>query len=625
MADAASHPGVRSLLARFENHNQNSETSPPSRGRSPVGSDTPGSRPLSKVRASFVAVDRVAQSPSGLRKTASGAESPARLRSPFSPGIAKNGDDLSVANEPELSRKTTQNGNLEGAESSTSSESTRNKSGNETEDRTKATAAKLEPGPLLNNKPTMAENGPIKGPAVAEVAAVVPVQRGPGKPNTKVAAPGSSPAPHAKVDSAVKHSSKSTASSAQKLPAASKTARLSKATASNATMKESGKEAPAATSQQSSRGLAKSHLTQTTTRPARSSTPSRDLSSSTAANASPASKHVTKSPMQTTRLPNSSTLPALSSTAKGHTQSRSPTRITVPGSLNRKPSTLKGSATTTTSTTASGTAAHPTRAVTPTKQALRKQGSRVSLPHPSATERPHSRVSTSGASKPLDEGFLARMMRPTASSASKTHERLDVKSPPRSKAVHDSKKPEGKTAKIAAEKVLPAERVEDKIDGRLSNSTSQLSHEKQSQVFENKTSVGDHQPAIVPTVDLETAKPTESGEVAVPVLAVSSEDISSDVADQEATEALQNENSVSEPKSEAEHEHEHEPEPEPEPQCEPEAESHQDTIENDLTAPATLLSERDSGAVDAISCHVRDTEVPASIEPVDAAASTDHQ
>lgn len=39
------------------------------------------------------------------------------------------------------------------------------------------------------------------------------------------------------------------------------------------------------------------------------------------------------------------------------------------------------------------------------------------------------------SSKVVDEGFLARMMRPTASSASKAHEKVEVKSPPRSSRV----------------------------------------------------------------------------------------------------------------------------------------------------------------------------------------------
>jgi len=47
-------------------------------------------------------------------------------------------------------------------------------------------------------------------------------------------------------------------------------------------------------------------------------------------------------------------------------------------------------------------------------------------------------VSTAGSKAP-DEGFLARMMRPTASSASKTHEKVEPKTPPKKTAISKSR------------------------------------------------------------------------------------------------------------------------------------------------------------------------------------------
>jgi hypothetical protein len=47
----------------------------------------------------------------------------------------------------------------------------------------------------------------------------------------------------------------------------------------------------------------------------------------------------------------------------------------------------------------------------------------------SAYDSPKSRAST--ASRTPDDSFLARMMRPTASTASKAHEKVQVSSPPR--------------------------------------------------------------------------------------------------------------------------------------------------------------------------------------------------
>ena len=58
MSKSRSPSGVASLRARFEQNQQDNNTSPPSRGRSPTGSTaSDASRPLSKVRTSFVAVE----------------------------------------------------------------------------------------------------------------------------------------------------------------------------------------------------------------------------------------------------------------------------------------------------------------------------------------------------------------------------------------------------------------------------------------------------------------------------------------------------------------------------------------------------------------------------------------
>jgi hypothetical protein len=77
----------------------------------------------------------------------------------------------------------------------------------------------------------------------------------------------------------------------------------------------------------------------------------------------------------------------------------------------------------------SSLSSRPPRASTAsTTSTLAKKASRASLAN--GHDRPKSRVSTS---KP-DEGFLARMMRPTASSAQKTHDKVPT-SPPRAKRV----------------------------------------------------------------------------------------------------------------------------------------------------------------------------------------------
>jgi hypothetical protein len=69
----------------------------------------------------------------------------------------------------------------------------------------------------------------------------------------------------------------------------------------------------------------------------------------------------------------------------------------------------------------------PRASISSTSATLTKKASRASLTN--GHQRPQSRASTT---KP-DEGFLARMMRPTASSAQKAHDKLQPISPPKTK------------------------------------------------------------------------------------------------------------------------------------------------------------------------------------------------
>jgi hypothetical protein len=109
-----------------------------------------------------------------------------------------------------------------------------------------------------------------------------------------------------------------------------------------------------------------------------------------------------KSPTRPVRLPSHLTAPTASSAAK-HGEEAAAQKIV------RKPSTA--------------TRPQPKAAPAP----ARKQPSRASLaPSTTTTKRPESRASTAGGA---NEGFLARMMRPTAASASKTADK--PASPPR--------------------------------------------------------------------------------------------------------------------------------------------------------------------------------------------------
>lgn len=393
MPDTGAQSGVRSLLARFENNNQNSPaTSPPSRGRSPVPSDTPGSgRPLSKVRASFVAVDRAAQSSpvSGLRKESGRSDSPAigsedadaPLRSPVS-SPPSNGLDVQ---KPEHTATATHQVDTEQEKS--------NEGNHVPKDNTPESPATKEPKPEPNR---LAPAAPVEKPKQSPAAKTVTKQPSNARlAQNKPATTTASKTPSTRAKSPAPR----TASSIK--PAGEKTAKPARQT-TTATTRAASNEPARNLTQKPSRTTLNS-ASKTTTRT------SRDNAKSTPSPTVPNSKPA--------RLASSTTAPSLSSAAKtGTARQRGAGTGT---NLNRKPSSLKN--------TTNGNQ----RVTTPTSSSTRKESSRASLPSQSSNERPGSRVSNTGT-KPIDEGFLARMMRPTASSANKVHDKVEAKSPPRS-------------------------------------------------------------------------------------------------------------------------------------------------------------------------------------------------
>ena len=145
---------------------------------------------------------------------------------------------------------------------------------------------------------------------------------------------------------------------------------------------------------------------------------------STTTSSSLPKKPTPKSPTRPSRLPAAATAATAASAAKlGASVS---TNISHPAgsigtNIDRKASTLKKDRPTATSRAVQGPSAAP-----PPQQ----KSSRPSIlagSHPA--DRPKSRASAVSSKQP-DEGFLARMMRPTASSASKAHEKIESKSPP---------------------------------------------------------------------------------------------------------------------------------------------------------------------------------------------------
>lgn len=397
MSDNA-HPGVRSLLAKFEN-GESPIVSPESRGRSPVSSATPGStRPLSRVRASFVTVDGVIQSNPGspLRKTSGRSDSPGI----FGPQI--NTDEVEARRQNVISP--TPAGSLSNSRSSVLDQ------------------AVLEPR-SKEASPTTSEQKEIsKADATAPPKEWIPVKKEETTPSAPKPTGSGAPADKPAQKTVTKRPSNIHAT---KTNATSKpTTTSSKSPTNHATAKPSAREIAKERSDALARKPSRVSMNpaaRTTSRTTRGATPSQDTHKTSPTNPQ-GGKAPTRSPTRSVRLPASATAPTQASAAKLGSQGASaPTTrtSTTASTLTRKPSTLKSAVGTGQTRTTNGTTA-----------SVRRQSSRPSLPAHSAQERPSSRASDAGA-KPAD-GFLARMMRPTESSRSKLHDRPETKAPTKS-------------------------------------------------------------------------------------------------------------------------------------------------------------------------------------------------
>lgn len=508
--------GVRNLRAMFEG--AKGSTTPPSRGRSPTGSDsavTSGPRPLSKVRTSFVAVERSGQMASqlGLKKVSSGNEGGGGGGDSGSDSkdVADSEKVNGVSVEPSSRNKSqdgtttaTSIGEAKEGEGTTKDEdastlsskddvvaakqtlpSNETKDASQTADQTTSTtmpsdakdgkmtvgesALPQEPenlGSLL--KGSAFEENPAEGqhsaqpessnmPAAAENKEVRK-----GKPASKITSKAkASSKPSAYGDAAKtvhpnktapsqnkplstrptaistkrditgpkpssKPSTTTTAAKSPQTPETPKTPVTPKRQPLSTTVSPRQPITPKEVSKPPARKPSRTQLGTTTTTshaikprqpPASTNVPKK------LAKTSPEGKTRPKSPTRPVRLPASATAPTASSVARvgGGGPAAPPSRINTT-TLARKPSTLnkdhKPSAPRTNGTAASH---------------LQKKPSRVSLPAQNGHERPKSRVSIAGSKAP-DGGFLARMMRPTASSAQKTHEKVEPKTPPKKNA-----------------------------------------------------------------------------------------------------------------------------------------------------------------------------------------------
>lgn len=494
MSEQQSSNGVRNIRAMFEAKKES--TSPPSRGRSPVGSEggrSTGSRPISKVRTSFVAVERSGQmGPQlGQRKMSNSGDISQGVEGGSEPKMDASNTDpeqkeipkTNGVHTPELTHTTTA---LEKVKEEDAPDGVK-------EDSSEKQDIEVPPPPQQNersldslNAATAADTedlgSVLKGSPFQKVSrktaeGSVAKQAAPNKPlqiesaadkttpgqsrgkstrteGASAAKPSKStkptpttprPLPIRTKPNAEKPSKPSVAvpsAEASKSPRTPKTPKspaqqlskvssprhpLAKTSSPRQPIPEGGasKPAPAETSKVPAKKPSVSS-TKAVIPNATKSRPPPSINNVPAAkkSVSSSSKPQPKSPTRPARLPTSATASTAASAAKvgGALAPRSPSRVstTAGACLDRKPSTFNKSR-------------GPANGV-----ALSHLPTKTSWP---SLERSKSRTGTAG--KASDGGFLARMMRPTASSASKVHEKIDSKSPPRKTPTRLKRKSEG--------------------------------------------------------------------------------------------------------------------------------------------------------------------------------------
>ena len=458
MSANAGSGGVRNLRAMFEHKPSDQSNSPPSRGRSPSGSVTSSSsRPVSKVRASFVAVERpgdLSQAPQwGLRK-ASDVSSMAEVReenslqpvvstngmteeekptSPASPHMAKQSIDGGLgailkgsAFEGTPKRQTENpkmNGSLKKQEPKTNGVASR--AAAMVEKMKSNDKPKPPPATALKTTPTAQ---PVKPPHPKHTPATQspksPSARSPKTPTSPAATRMNIRGGPAKIrgvmESAKRASEGRDATNKEETP---KSPVTGKAQSSPVAVKTSPGKLPSAATASTAASQGHRVPSEPLQKPApkpRSSLGTAKLPSAVSASTAASKAHTTDSQSKPATKPRSSAPPArLPSAATAKTAASAAKTDHGPAPTARKPSSR------------SSMSAHqskaPTAATAGTASTLAKKSSRASLAN---GELPKSRVSTSA--KP-DDSFLARMARQTTSSAAKLHEKPESKNPPRGK------------------------------------------------------------------------------------------------------------------------------------------------------------------------------------------------
>ena len=425
--------GVRNLRAMFENKVSDQSTSPPSRGRSPNPSEiSNNSRPVSKVRASFVAIERPGEnggapilglrrasevgSMEGIQENAVIEDAPAEK--PVTAGEASKPSQPTISDlKPSADGIADEGGLGTILKGSAFIENTPSKPPSEARNLDRAIKMGAIPAKIGTSSPAKPKDESKAAAMVEKVQAKEGSKPAP-PPATTLNAPEN--AKRVKLPPTRQVNTKAMPNSPV-VAAPPRTPASPKVHVKGGPAKIKGVMESAKKAQQAREAMKRETTNAEKAEPLAPSMDNRAKSKAPTAvkkEQTPASPQSVRSPTNVKpraptlpgKLPAAVTATTASAAAKQDGQ-HSPTEP------ERKPVAKK---------TASLSARAPRASTSSTTSTLARKASRTSLI--SEHDRPKSRVSTT---KP-DEGFLARMMRPTASSAQKAHEKVP-NSPPKTK------------------------------------------------------------------------------------------------------------------------------------------------------------------------------------------------
>ncbi|PKS08670.1 hypothetical protein jhhlp_004723 [Lomentospora prolificans] len=444
---------VKNLRAMFEN--KGDSVSPPERGRTltPSGS-AEASKPLSKVRTNFIAIEKDGRV--GLRRDHSGESSVSRRR---------------------LSNETT-----EGAETVATSVPEKPESVTAVDEPIKSLAVESTalPSTPTISRSTSSENPTRPVPAIAPV--VSPRKTA---PESKIEpAPKATPADNNQTSAAPKSPRKETRETPAKQSVESKTgnrpANLTVSSAAKGPTKP-GAKSPSTVKPLASPSLREPRVTHRPISPAAvppkkvtaASTPNKPASAASSQKPTPSSAARKPPPIHVSPSNN-----LTSGVGFVKPKPKSPTKpIKLPASLmaqttasgSKINSTRLSTGSTSVSQTPQSLPRSTSRASTSTTSTLKRQSSTVGRPRPSVGPPPKKTTQEKPApkkEKQVDEGFLARMMRPTQSSQSKTTDKAPVtpprKSPAKRASTRQSERSESRarrasgTRRLASRSVSPS-------------------------------------------------------------------------------------------------------------------------------------------------------------------------